>query len=166
MVEEYFPNPHTNPEAIQFFERAYRLQMNGELEQAVAYYKKSLEIEPTAEAYTFLGWTYSYMDQLEQAIQECLKAIETDPDFGNPYNDIGAYYLQLGKPKDAIPWLQKAKQAQRYASPEFAYTNLGRAYELLGLWPKAMIEYHESLEINPNYFPAKEALEHIEPKLN
>jgi len=166
MDAEFFPDPDTNQEAIQYFERGYRLQMNGELEQAVFYYKKSLEIEPTAEAYTFLGWTYSYMDRLKDAIQECLNAIEVDPEFGNPYNDIGAYYLQLDRPKDAIPWLEKAKRAKRYASPEFAYTNLGRVYELLGLWPKAMTEYHESLEINPNYFPAKEALEHIAAKLN
>ncbi|NIO09761.1 MAG: tetratricopeptide repeat protein, partial [Deltaproteobacteria bacterium] len=45
---------------------------------------------PTAEAYTFLGWTYSFMGQLNEAIEECQRAITLDPDFGNPYNDIGA----------------------------------------------------------------------------
>lgn len=166
MENEFFPNPNTNPQAIQYFEKAYRLQMNGELDQAIYYYKKSLEIEPTAEAYTFLGWTYSYMNKPEQAIKECLKAIEVDPDFGNPYNDIGAYYLQMGEPEEAIPWLEKAKKAERYASPEFAFMNLGRAYDMLGLWPKALAEYHAALETNPEYFPAKEAVEHIEAKLN
>jgi len=27
---------------------------------------------------------------LEEATAECLRAIEIDPDFGNPYNDIGS----------------------------------------------------------------------------
>jgi len=53
--------------------------MDGELEQAVELYKKSIEAFPTAEAYTFLGWTYSFMGRVDDAIAECHKAIEVDP---------------------------------------------------------------------------------------
>ena len=45
--------------AWQLFQQAYERQMKGELEEAVMLYKKSIETHPTAEAYTFLGWTYS-----------------------------------------------------------------------------------------------------------
>ena len=50
---------------------------------------------PTAEAYTFLGWTYHFQGRIEDAIAECKRAIEVDPEFGNPYNDIGAYLIEL-----------------------------------------------------------------------
>ena len=45
-------------EAWNYFQKAYEHQMKGELEEAVNMYKRSIESHPTAEAYTFLGWTY------------------------------------------------------------------------------------------------------------
>src|SRR6185295_8668457 len=88
--------------ASRFFEEAYRKQMKGELEAAVELYGKSIESFPTAEAYTFRGWTYSHKGRLDDAIAECRKAIEVDPEFGNPYNDIGAYLLQQGRVDESI----------------------------------------------------------------
>jgi hypothetical protein len=44
-------------EAWSFFQKAYEHQMKGELEEAVNLYKQSIHSHPTAEAYTFLGWT-------------------------------------------------------------------------------------------------------------
>src|SRR4249920_4029865 len=97
--------------ASRFFQEAYRKQMKGELEAAVELYTKSIESFPTAEAYTFRGWTYSFMGRLDDAIAECHRAIEVDPTFGNPYNDIGAYLIEKGHPDDAIPWLEQALKA-------------------------------------------------------
>lgn len=161
-----FPDYRIGPEALKFFKMAYEFQMKGELERAVIYYKKSLEIQPTAEAYTFLGWTYSFMGKLQEAIKECHKAIAVDPEFGNPYNDIGAYLLQMGKIDEAISWLEKGKIAKRYENPEFPCCNLGRIYELKGLWPLAMEEYRKALEIREEYMPARIALMQLEANLN
>lgn len=161
-----FPNYKIGPEAFKYFKLAYEFQMQGELDQAVIYYKKSLEIEATAEAYTFLGWTYSFMGKLKDAIEECHKAIAIDPDFGNPYNDIGAYLLQMGKIDKSVPWFQKAKKASRYENPEFAYCNLGKVYELKGLWPLARKEYGEALKIRKDYMPAVSGLLRLEAYLN
>src|SRR3954468_25024244 len=102
--------------AERFFQEAHRLQMKGELQQAVELYKKSIESFATAEAHTFLGWTYSFMGRVDDAIAECKRAIEVDPDFGNPYNDIGAYLIQKGELDEAIPWLERALLASRYES--------------------------------------------------
>jgi tetratricopeptide (TPR) repeat protein len=161
-----FSDYKIGPQAMKFFQMGYQSQMEGRLEDAVYYYKKSLEIEETAEAHTFLGWTYSFMGKFEEAIQECRQAIGVDPDFGNPYNDIGSYLTQLGMLDDAILWLEKAKLAVRYATPEYAYFNLGQVYEIKGLWPKAMKEYHGALKINPHYEPAKAAFSRLKNRLN
>ena len=75
--------------AWNLFQQAYEFQMNGKLDDAVDFYHRSIDAFPTAEAYTFLGWTYSFKGQLRRAIEECRRAIQMDPDFGNPYNDIG-----------------------------------------------------------------------------
>jgi Tfp pilus assembly protein PilF len=152
--------------AIRLFKEAYDFQMKGELDAAVKLYKESIENYPTAEAYTFLGWTYSFMGRLDDAIAECHKAIEVDPTFGNPYNDIGAYLLQKGEPDAAIPWLERALHAPRYASYHYAHMNLGRAYEAQRDWLRAKSEYQKALLIERDYRPAAQAFARIRALLN
>jgi tetratricopeptide (TPR) repeat protein len=152
--------------AIKFFEDAYRKQTAGEYDQAVELYKKSIEAYPTAEAYTFLGWTYSFMGRVDDAIAECHKAIEVDPTFGNPYNDIGAYLLQKGEIDDAIPWLLRALEAPRYESYCYPHMNLGRAYEAKRRWVEAKEEYRKAIRERPDYTPAKQGLARMRALLN
>src|SRR5215470_4562333 len=114
-------------QAIRLLRQAYEHQMNKELDDAVELYKQSIAAHPTAEAYTFLGWTYSWMGRIDDAIAECQKAIEVDPTFGNPYNDIGSYLMIKGEVDEAIPWLERALQAPRYESYCYPHMNLGRA---------------------------------------
>src|SRR5688572_15741025 len=80
----------------------------GDFDCAIETFRKSLEIEPSAEAYTYLGWVLSLKGQIDEAIEHCEKAIALDPDYGNPYNDIGSYLIQKNKLDEAIPWLEKA----------------------------------------------------------
>lgn len=148
------------------FERAYRRQMRGELADAIVLYKRSIATFPTAEAYTFLGWTYSMLNRLEEAIEMCHKAIAVDPDFGNPYNDIGAYLIDMGRWEEAIPWLEKATKAPRYQAPQFPYVNLGRVYEHLGRYRTALACYNRALEIDPFYLAATWAKTALLAKMN
>ena len=140
--------------ALEYFERAYKRQMQGRFDEAIACYKKSLEFFPTAEAYTFLGWTYSFQGRYKDAIDECRKAIEVDPHFGNPYNDIGAYLIELGRLDDAITWLERAIQAKRYDCYCFPHFNLGRIYERKGDWRKAIEAYRSAYQANSDYLIA------------
>ncbi len=147
--------------AIELFQQAYQYQMNGQLDLAVEFYKRSIEAYPTAEAYTFLGWTYSFQGKLREAIAECKKAIETDPDFGNPYNDIGAYLIELGNYDEAIPWLERATLAKRYEPRHYPHFNLGRVYLIKGMVKKALEEFQKALEIYPDYPAAKETIDKL-----
>ena len=152
--------------AIQLFQKAYEHQMKKELDEAIGLYKKSIAAYPTAEAHTFLGWTYSWMGRIDDAIAECQKAIEVDPTFGNPYNDIGSYLIMKGKNDDAIPWLERALQAPRYESYCYPHMNLGRVYEAKRDWVRAKEEYRRALEENKEYTPAAQALARIRGFLN
>lgn len=152
--------------ATELWHQAYNHQINGDLEEAVRLYEESIEIFPTAEAHTFLGWTYSFQGKLDEAIEECRKAIQLDPDFGNPYNDIGAYLIQLGKPNEAIPWLEQATRARRYESYCFPHMNLGRVFEMTGQYTKAMAEYRKALQCQPGYEEAARAIRRLQAMLN
>lgn len=152
--------------AQEYFDKAYEHQMKGELEAAVDQYRKSIDIFPTAEAYTFLGWTYSFMGDYEEAIEQCHKAIDVDPDFGNPYNDIGAYLIEMDRLDEAVPWLEKAARAVRYESYCYPHQNLGRIWEKKGLWDRAIEEYQKALQLNPDYALAAKALGRLKGMLN
>jgi len=147
--------------ARRAFQAAYILQCLGELEAAEDLYLGSLALFPTSEGHTFLGWTYSFKGDLERAIAECKAAIETDPSFGNPYNDIGAYLIELERVDDAIPWLKKALESSRYACYFYAHTNLARVYALRGQTHLARKHLEEALKVNPEYEPASEMLRRL-----
>jgi Tfp pilus assembly protein PilF len=144
--------------AVELLRKAYEMQMQGELDLAVDLYRRSIAMHPTAEAHTFLGWTYRFQGRLEEAIDECKKAIEVDPEFGNPYNDIGAYLIEMGKGEEAIPWLEKAIASQRYDAYHYPWYNLGRVYASLEMFNKASECFRKSLELQPDYGLAREAL--------
>ena len=152
--------------AWELLQLAYRAQMEGELEQAVALYKNSLELHPTAEAHTFLGWTYHFQGRIEDAIAECKRAIEVDPDFGNPYNDIGAYLIDLRRYDEAISWLERAIEAPRYEPRHYPHFNLGRAYFSKGMINQARACFQEALRIEPEYTLARQAVENIRRMVN
>ena len=152
--------------AMDYFIQAYQHQMKGELEEAIELYRKSIEIFPTAEAHTFLGWTYSFCGDYDAAIEECHRAIEVDPDFGNPYNDIGAYLIEKGQLNEAIPWLEKATQARRYENPWFPHCNLGRVWELKHDYRRALQAYEKALELNPHYLTARVSVRRLKAQFN
>src|SRR5690348_8251758 len=152
--------------AREAFKKAYHLQMIGRFEEAIRWYRKSIEINPTAEAHNFLGWTLSCRGCYEEAIEACLAAVALDPDYGNPYNDIGAYMLELGRNQEAIPWLKRACFSRRYACKHYAHFNLGRAYEARGLWADAIAEYRNALAAKPDYNNAFAAYRRLVCKMN
>ncbi len=149
------------PKAIRFFEAAYRAQMEGDLQLADEYYRRSVALYPTAEAFTFYGWCRSFRQEWDEAIDLCRDAIEIDPEYGNPYNDIGAYLIQKGELEEAVPWLERALKAERYACPFFAYYNLGQVYEELGDFEAAEDNYRLALEENPDYTLARVSLSRV-----
>ncbi len=153
-------------EAMKWFREAYQHQMRGELDEAVRLYTRSIETYPTAEGYTFRGWTYSFQGRIDEAIAECKKAIEVDPTFGNPYNDIGAYLVEQDRLDEAIPWLEKALVALRYESYCFPHVNLGRVYERKKMFAKALEHYQEALQENPKHLGAWQAVARLQGMSN
>ena len=152
--------------ATELWRAAYRYQMEGELDRAIEHYQRSIEVYPTAEAHTFLGWTLSFQGRLEEATTECLQAIEIDSEFGNPYNDIGVYLMKQEKLDEAIPWLEKAKQAKRYEPRQFPFMNLGRIYLKQERWWDALREFEAAVRLAPADADAHRALHSLRARLN
>lgn len=152
-------------QAYVLWQQGYALHLMGEYPQAVERFSKSIELHPTAEAYTFRGWSLSMSNRYAEAIADCKRAIEVDPDYGNPYNDIGVYLIELDRPEEAIPWLEKAMQAKRYCCYQYPHFNLGRIQLMQGKLAEAKRSFERALSHEPDYEPARKALELIRPYL-
>ena len=143
------------------FRLGFESQLRGDIYRAIEFYKKSIDENATPEAYTFLAWAYSFQGQYDQAIEECQKAIEMDPEFGNPWNDIGAYLIEKGNYDEAIFYLKKATRAKNYTSYYYPHYNLSRIWIKKGMLNKAISSLYKALEANPYYTPAINTLNHL-----
>jgi Tfp pilus assembly protein PilF len=132
--------------------------MRRELPEAIRLYRESIATYPTAEAHTFLGWALSWQGDVDGAIEECKLAIVVDPEFGNPYNDIGVYLIEKGELEAAIPWLERAQHAKRYEPRHFPHLNLGRIYAKTGKVSRAIGEFERALALHPGDPMARQAL--------
>ena len=146
----------------ELYNAGYMMTLLGRYEEAIKLLERSLKIQPTAEAYTYLGWTYSHLNNHRRAIEHAKKAIRLDPDYGNPYNDMGVYLMAQGKEDEAIPYLEKAMRAKRYCCYQFPHYNMGRIYLNKKMYEKARREFQKALAIDPDYAPAAEALKLLE----
>jgi len=165
----FFGETLNNPvkqRAAELFSEAYSAQMSGDFPRAIKLYKESIETHPTAEAFTFLGWTYSFQGDYDLAIAECLAAISVDATFGNPYNDIGSYLVAKGNLYDCVRWFKLAIQAPRYEARAYPHFNLGHVYEKRGDLMSAAKHYSLALKESPDYKAAETALRKIQGKLN
>lgn len=152
--------------ALVLWEEGTERLLTGEIEEAIRLFTRSLELSPTAEAYTFRGWALSFAGRLDEAIEECRKAIATDPGFGNPYNDIGCYLMQKGDLEEAAGWFERAKQAPRYEPRHFPYLNLGRLHAARGDIARAVAEFEGALEENPEDPIALKFLQELRYRVN
>ena len=152
--------------AKQLFHEAYEAQRAEDYAQAIELYKRSIEVHPTAEAHTFLGWVYSFQSRYDEAIAECLEAIRVDEALGNPYNDIGSYLLAQGDAYGSVRWFKRALLAPRYESYAFPHFNLGRVYESRKKYMDAARHYGLAWEQNPSFTEAAIALRRVQGKLN
>lgn len=165
MFESNITNP-AKRRAVELFNQAYEAQNEKNYDEAIRLYKKSVEVFPTAEAYTFLGWAYSFKGEYDLAIAECLAAIAVDAGFGNPYNDIGSYLIAKGNYYDCVRWFKLAMQAVRYEARAYPHFNLATVYEKRGKLIEAAAHYGFALDEQPNYMQAYKALRKVQEKLN
>ncbi len=175
LVLVFFPPPWVGAEemspaerakkAEEFFQEGYNYHQMGRYEEALAIYRRSLELKPTAKAHTFLGWSLGHLGKLDAAMAECKKAIALDPDYGNPYNDIGVYLMQKKLFDEAIPYLNKAMKAKNYCCPFFPHHNLGTIYAVRGEYEKALEEFQKALKLKPDFLPSQEAIKFVRSQL-
>ncbi len=152
-------------DALALWSQGCRWHARRRYAEAIELYRQSISLCPTAEAHTWLAWAYSNTGRVEDAIDECHRAIEVDPDFGNPYNDIGTYLVAAGDIDEAEPWFGMAKRADRYVPRHFPFLNLGRLFVARGEIGEALEEYRGALRLHPGDVEALAAIREIRRRM-
>jgi tetratricopeptide (TPR) repeat protein len=99
-----------------------------------------------------LGNTYYELKDYQQAIAECTKAIQLDPNYFHAYRNRGLAYHNLKDYQKAIDDYTKAIQLD----PNYTdvYYRRGIAYYELKDYQQAMAEYTKVIQLDPNYTDA------------
>ncbi|TNF29537.1 MAG: tetratricopeptide repeat protein [Deltaproteobacteria bacterium] len=136
-----------------------------DLDKAMESFTKALNYKETAEVLTLLAWVHSMGQNYEKAKSLCLKAIQKDPDYGPPYNDLGTYLLSQGEIDESLKWFSLAKKAVNYQNREYPYINSGRAWMSKKNFEKALDEFSKALTLAPFHEELHQTVERLKKTL-
>jgi class 3 adenylate cyclase/TolB-like protein/Flp pilus assembly protein TadD len=128
-----------------------------EIDRAEDAAKKAISLDHNIPlAHHALGWVHRLRGQHQDALNSFNQAATIDPNFARAHAQTANEMVFLGKPKDAIPAVEKAIQL----SPNDPFTGgyfwiKGRAYFALGDYSEAITALEESIRMRPNLWYAQ-----------
>jgi len=128
----------------------------GEIYRQRSQYEKALPHDQAVarlDPYNFLsfynlGLTYHWLNRLQDASVEYLRAIELKPTDVKSNMNLGLVYLALGRYDESLEYLTKATQLDPNSAT--AWSNLGVVLDARGESGKAESIYRKSLELDSN----------------
>jgi tetratricopeptide (TPR) repeat protein len=139
-----FPNS-----ADLLYARAMTAEKLDNVPQLEADLRRMLELKPNDPvALNALGYTLTdRTDRHEEAYGYIRRAIEQHPDDPAIIDSMGWVLYRLGRPDEALPWLQRAWQA--FPDPEVA-SHLGEVLWVLGQQDEARRVWRDAMERKPD----------------
>ena len=123
------------------------LQESGRFDEAVAAYKKAIELNPNFSwSYHSLGDVLLKLEKWEEAVAAYKKAVELNPEFSWSYHNLGDALLKLRQWEEAAV----AYRCEIALNSDFAWSfcNLGDALTKLKQWDEAIATYLKAVEID------------------
>ncbi len=150
--------------AQTLYEIGQHLFLEGELEEAMNYFQKSLQLHPSIESHIGLAEVYEQMGMLDEAIEECRKAIDIDETHHLPYSRIAQIHYELHDFEVAEEWARRGLNLAQWKAP--LYHILGRIHEKQGRWVEALQSYENAHRADKNFFIALIASMRLRARFN
>jgi len=151
--------------AREQLQKGNELYRNDQDAEAVLAFQEAVRLDPNlAEAHFRLGLGYESLGKREEAESQYKKAVEAykkyfeenreDPE---AHYALGQTYANLGQYSEAIREYREATKVKT-DDPDIYY-DLGVAHTKLAQYDAAATAFSKSLEIDPNYYRAQDALD-------
>jgi tetratricopeptide (TPR) repeat protein len=134
-----------------YFQLGATLERANNLDKSAEYLQKAIDLQPDyAEALNHLGYLWADKGiNLDRAHEMIRKAVDLEPDNEAYLDSLGWVLFKLGRPKEALPWLEKA--AKIAEKPDATIEDhLGDVLAALHRWPEARLAWRKSLELERN----------------
>lgn len=131
---------------------AVTLLQLGRHEEAVAAYRKAVELRPDfAEARIALGGLLTDLERHDEAIAILLEAVERQPDTDNAWTQLGRALQHASRPAEAADCYARAIALN--PAQNLAYNNLGVIFDRAGQTEQAIRQFTLAFEAAPDYQP-------------
>lgn len=152
-------------QAKVLLEKGKELYRDDQDTEAVAAFEQVVKLDPDlAEGYFRLGLGYEAVGKSEDAESQYKKAVEAykkhldaSPDDAEAHYNLGQTFANLANYSEAI---REYRQATKLKSDDpDIYYDLGMAHTKLAQYDAAAAAFSKSLEIDPDYYRAQDALD-------
>jgi tetratricopeptide (TPR) repeat protein len=131
------------------FHKGKQLQEEGTLEEAIAAYHRTLELNSNDSwAYHHMGEALAKLGRWDEAITAYRHAIKLKPDFSWSYHHLGDALAEQQQWEESATAFRKAIEL----NPKHfgTYVGLGKSLEKLGQLDEAIATYRRAIELNPD----------------
>jgi len=127
------------------------LSTQGKTDEAIDYWKKALELEPSRPNLELLslGQALSAKGQYDEAIAVINKYIELAPNDGLGHEFIGAAFGRMGRFEESLASLKKSIELVPKPNAR-AHLSLGAALRNNGRFEESLTSLRKSIELDPN----------------
>lgn len=127
----------------------------GDATSALRELSEALKLNPLDPlTHDAMGLCYMARNRMPEAISHFQRAVELKPTFTAARNNLGTAYLSVEEWDAAIDIFDEIKQDALYATPQFAFSNLGLAYYHKKDFAIALSYYREALKLQPELVSA------------
>lgn len=144
----------TAPDVHTLVADAQRHHNSGQLEEAVACYRRLLLLNPDyAGVHTNLGTALCELGRLDEAEASYRQALAIAPGDPEAHNNLGTLLYQQGRLEEAVARYREAIALKPGHAQ--AHNNLGTALAALGKPDEAQASYRRALALKPDYVEAR-----------
>lgn len=135
--------------AEQLEQRGDELRESKNYLDAIDYYEAAIKKRPTAVLYNKEGMTYLLMSNLGKAQKYMKRAIKSDKNYAEAFNNLGVIFYIRKKYGPAEKNYKKALAIRESAS---FHSNLGTVYVAKKQYDRGMAEYAKAFDLDPDVF--------------
>jgi tetratricopeptide (TPR) repeat protein len=135
-------------------EEGQKFSSEARYEEAIRCYREAIKINPNlADAYYFMGYTYSLLGKPFEGIELCDKAIECEPECAEAYVNKGFILgTILKKEEEAIKCYDEAIRINPNLAP--VYCNKAMSLSALKRYEEALNSSNKAIEIKSDFAEA------------